>query len=43
MYMYIISGQNYYNLNVSFMPKSTPCELSFDKHFLSDHNRIKAD
>ena len=41
MYMYIISGQYFHNFTVSSMPKSTPCELSFAKHLLSAHNRVR--
>ena len=43
MYMYVTSGQNYHNFNVSSMPKSTPCELSSEslsEHFLGAHNQI---
>ena len=43
MYMYIMLGQNYHNLNVSSMPKSTTCELSVEslsKNFLSANNWV---
>ena len=43
MYMYVISGQNSHNFNVSSMPKINPCELSVEalsEHSSSAHNRI---